>query len=196
MDANIKRASFVRVDLTNVNFYRANLYKVNFTNTNLTESQLQSALSIEDTLLPNGTFAHDKNFLSSSQTDCDTSVGSSWLLHTGNVSGRISDHDSDSCNFVLKTYSTGATLSQRVNVSNKWNFKSWPYSYAMLSAYMSFGVSIELRGISGIKGILSYHTLSKFDFIVLITLDYFIKIQLEEILACFWMKICENSKYS
>lgn len=172
VDANLKRASFVQVDLTNVNFYGANLYKVNFTNTKIAENQLQNALSIQDALLPNGTIAHDKNFLNSSQADCNTSVGSSWILQTGNVTRKISNHYSDSCYFALNTYNTGATMFQHVNLSNKWNSKSWPYSYAVLSANMSVGVSIQFRGINNIKGIHTYQTLSKFQYISLVITNH------------------------
>lgn len=155
-------ASFVGSDLKNVDFSQANLQKVNFTDAKITGSQLENALSIQDALLPNGTLARGNNLLNDGQTGCKISFGNGWILHKGNVTAKIPSADSNNCYFLLQSYNTGATMSQRVNLSNTWDSESWPHSLAVLSANMSLGVSIQLRIINNTKDIDAHLKLSKF----------------------------------
>ncbi|CAF4261060.1 unnamed protein product [Rotaria sp. Silwood2] len=105
-----------------------------FTGTNITDGQLRSALSIHGARLPNGTLSHDTNLLNNSQADCNISLVDSWTLKTGNVTTMMSDKNNTNCQFTLQSLAIGATMLQRVNLLNKWDSKSWPYSQAVLSA--------------------------------------------------------------
>jgi uncharacterized protein YjbI with pentapeptide repeats len=122
--SNVRYALFMEADLTNVNFSNANLYKAEFTGTNILDSQLQSALSIEDARLPNQTFARDPNLMNNGQADCNIPLANSWTLLTGKITTMISDNKMNDCNFVLQSYNTGATMFQRVDLSKKWDSKS------------------------------------------------------------------------
>ncbi|CAF4130961.1 unnamed protein product, partial [Rotaria sp. Silwood2] len=146
--SNAKLAWFVEADLTNVNISCANLYKAVFTGTNISDSQLHSALSIQDALLPNGTLAHDKNLIKNGQADCNISVNSSWTLQTVSISPMVWDNDTNDCRFVLQAHTTGAAMFQRIDLSTKWDSNFWSYSQVVLSARMSSNAYIELRGIN------------------------------------------------
>ncbi|CAF0856568.1 unnamed protein product [Adineta steineri] len=142
--ADIQGASFIGSDLNNVDLSDANLYKVDLTNAKITEKQLQSAISIHEALLPNGTFAHDRNFINNGQTDCNMSFSNNWILHKGNITAKISHIDPNNCYFFLRSYNIGAIMSRRVDLT-KWDSESWPHSEVILSANMSIGVSIQLK---------------------------------------------------
>ncbi|CAF0973140.1 unnamed protein product [Adineta steineri] len=144
VNADIQGASFIGSDLNNVNFSEANLYKVDLTNAKITEKQLQSAISIHEALLPNGTLAHDSNFLNNGQTGCNMSFGDNWILHKGNITTEISHIDPNNCYFFLRSYNNGAIMSRRVDLT-KSDLESWPHSQIVLSANMSIGVSIQLK---------------------------------------------------
>ncbi|CAF0987918.1 unnamed protein product [Adineta steineri] len=144
ISADIQGASFIGSDLNNVNFSDANLYKVDLTNAKITEKQLQSAISIHDAILPNGTLAHGSNFLNNGQTDCNMSFGDNWILYKGNITTKISHIDPNSCYFFLRSYNIGAIMSRRVDLT-KSDLESWPHSHVVLSANMSIGVSIQLK---------------------------------------------------
>ncbi|CAF1533281.1 unnamed protein product [Rotaria magnacalcarata] len=145
--SNLKYAVFHEAYLNQVNFSRANLYESDFTGTNITEKELKDALSIEDAALLNGTTAHDENLINDGQADCNISHISGWTLSNGNVTPVISNKSNSNCQFTLQSLSTGATMYQRVNLSDMWDSNFWTHSEAVLSAKMSTGVSIELRGI-------------------------------------------------
>ncbi|CAM2707641.1 unnamed protein product [Rotaria socialis] len=148
--SDAKHASFVRSSLSYIDFSDANFYKANFTGANITESQFESALSIQDATLPNGTLAHDMNLIENGQADCNINLTLSWTLKNDDVFTVSSDKDNYNCKFTLKPNRTRATISQRVNLSNKWSLTFWPNSHVVLSASMSIGVSIQLRVISSI----------------------------------------------
>lgn len=162
--ANVKHTSFYGANLTNVDFSGANLYKVDFTNTKVTGSQLQNALSIQDVKLPDGTLAIDANLIKNDQADCNISVVNSWTLEKGNITTLRSDTNSTDCWFTLQSLATGAAMLQRVDLSKKWDSNTWSYSQAILTARMSTGVTIQLRGISSSNIILARETLSKFQY--------------------------------
>lgn len=160
--ADIQGASFIGSGLNNINFSQANLHKVNLSNARITESQLQTAISIQDAFLPNGTLARDSNFLNNDQTSCNVSFNGSWILHKGNITGKVVHADSNNCYFFLQSYNTGATMSQRLDLLSKWDSKSWPHSLAVLSANMSPGVSIKLIVARSTENVDAHPKLSKF----------------------------------
>ena len=162
MYSNIKLASFVDAQLNEIDFSRANLYKVNFIGTSITGRQLKSALSIQDAVLPNRTLAHDENLIKNGQADCNISLFNGWTLSNVNVTAIISNTSKSNCQFTLQSLSSGAAMCQRVNLFDKWNPTSWPYSQAVLSASMSIGIAMELRGINIHNQVVARQTLSKF----------------------------------
>lgn len=148
--------------MTNTDFSDANLYETIFSNTTITDQQLKSALSVQDTLLPNGTRSHGKNLISNGKANCNISRTSSWILRNGNIMMVLSNHTSSYCEFILPLGSTGATIYKRIELSNHWNSILWPYSQVVLRANISTGVSMELNGISSDDHIIAQQTLSKF----------------------------------
>ncbi|CAF1662594.1 unnamed protein product, partial [Rotaria magnacalcarata] len=76
--ANAKSAAFYRANLTDVDFSFANLYNADFADTQITDSELWSALSIRDALLPNGTIARDPNLIKNGEADCNISLVDHW----------------------------------------------------------------------------------------------------------------------
>jgi len=165
MGSNAKRSIFNQADVNNVDFSSANLYKTDFTRTHIKERQLESALSIQYAVLPNGTLAHDSNLIHNGQADCNISLVDSWILQDGNVTTVMTDTHTSNCQFILQSFTLGATMSQRVDLSNKWDSNSWPHSTAILSASMSSGVSIQLIGINNDGLAVVQQTLSKFQYI-------------------------------
>lgn len=145
--SNAKRALFNFATLTGVNFSLANLYEAEFVYTTITNEQLESALSIQDALLPDETRANGQNLISNDEASCNISRENGWKLQNGSVVAVQSNHDNSSCEFILQTISTGATMYQRINLSNKWDSTNWPYSRVVLRANLSVGISMELRGI-------------------------------------------------
>ena len=134
-----------------------------FTDTNISDKQLRSALSIQDALLPNGTRAQDKNLINNGQADCNIPLIDSWELERDAVTVELSNKNNNTnCQFTLKSLATEATMVQRVNLSEKWDSSSWPYSQAILSARMSVGVSIQLKGVNTYGTVSGRQTLSEF----------------------------------
>jgi hypothetical protein len=162
INSNVKRAIFRGADLTNVDFRGANLHKADFTDTNISDNQLHSALSIQDTVLPNGTRSQDKNLINNGQANCNISLVDSWELVRGNITIQMSEKNNTNCQFTLKSFPTGAIMLQRVNLSERWDLSSWPYSQAILSARMSMAVSIQLKGINTYGVVSGRETLSEF----------------------------------
>lgn len=160
--SNLNLASFNRANLENTDFSHANLHEATFANTFITDEQLKSALSIHDTLLSNGTRTYGKNLINDGKTSCNIYGGSGWILRNGNVTIVKPSHSSSYCEFSLQSVSTGATIYQRFDIAKYWNPILWPYAQAVLSANVSFGVSIELSGIKSNDQILKRRTLSKF----------------------------------
>ncbi|CAF3502140.1 unnamed protein product [Rotaria socialis] len=157
--SNLKHAVFYKANLNQVNFSRANLYKTNFTGANMTKSELNNTLSIHDAILPNETSAHDENLIKDGQADCNISHISGWTLSNGNITTAISNKSSSNFQFTLQSLSTGANMYQRVSLSDKWDSNFWTDSEAVLSAKMSTGVSIELKGIKKNNAVSSMETL-------------------------------------
>ncbi|CAF4036623.1 unnamed protein product, partial [Rotaria magnacalcarata] len=158
--SNLKDAVFQAATLNQVNFSRANLHKTNFIGANMTKSELDNTLSIQDTVLPNGTHVHDENLINNGQADCNIFHISGWTVSNGNITSAISNSSNSNCQFILQSLSTGATMYQRVRLSDTWNSNLWTFSEAVLSAKMSVGVSMELKGIKNDHSVSSKETLS------------------------------------
>ena len=152
--ADLKRATFRNAEINNVSFIGANLYMADFTGTNITDEQLQSALSIQDALLTNGIVGQDPNLLKNGEANCNNSEVNDWIIRNGSIAMVMHDKKKSNCRFVLNSSTTGANMSQRVDLSKIWDYNAWPHSRAMLSADLSLGVSIQLRGIDS-NGIIS-----------------------------------------
>ncbi|CAM4989489.1 unnamed protein product, partial [Rotaria socialis] len=159
LHSNLKNAIFQGANLNHLNLSGANLYKANFTYTNIQESELKDALSIQDAILPNLALAHDINLIKDGQADCNISHISGWTLSNGHVTPVISNKSSSNCQFTLQSLSTGATMYQRVSLSDKWDSNFWTYSEAVLSAKMSTGVLIDLKGLQKNNSVSSKETL-------------------------------------
>ncbi|CAF5068505.1 unnamed protein product, partial [Rotaria magnacalcarata] len=157
--SNLKDAVFQAATLNQVNFSRANLHKTNFIGANMTKSELDNTLSIQDTVLPNGTHVHDENLINNGQADCNIFHISGWTVSNGNITSAISNSSNSNCQFILQSLSTGATMYQRVRLSDTWNSNLWTFSEAVLSAKMSVGVSMELKGIKNDHSVSSKETL-------------------------------------
>ena len=84
--------------------------------------------------------------------------GNSWTVQTGEIT---LDKSMNKCRFALRSYDTGATMFQRINLSAIWDSNSWPRSQAILNARMSVNVNIDLRGINSNGQISARRTLSK-----------------------------------
>ena len=153
--ANVKEAHFYGNDLTTANFTFANLQKTDFTDTQLSESQLQSALPIQDARLPNGTLGRDGNLITNGKADCNSSLIERWEIKSGNVTATMLDKNSSNCYFVVQSYDSGALMLQRIKLTNVWDPRLWPYSKAVLNARMGNGVPIQLNGMSGSGQILT-----------------------------------------
>ncbi|CAF4880910.1 unnamed protein product [Rotaria socialis] len=162
--SNLKDAIFQAARLNQVNFYHANLYKTNFMDADMANSELDNTLSIQDVILPNKTSAHDENLIKDGQADCNISHISGWTLNNGNITTAISNKSNSNCQFTLQSFSTGATMYQRVNLSDKWDSNLWTYSEAVLSAKVSTGVLIDLKGLQRNNSVSSKETLSKFQY--------------------------------
>ncbi|CAM4755809.1 unnamed protein product [Rotaria magnacalcarata] len=162
--SNLKDAAFQRAALNQVNFSRANLYKTTFIGAYMIKSELNNTLSIQDAILTNGIRGHDENLISNGQADCNISHISGWTVSNGNITSVISNSSNSNCQFTLQSLSTGATMYQRVNLSDKWDSSFWPYSQAVLSAKMSVGISMELKGIKNDHSVSSKETLSKLQY--------------------------------
>ncbi|CAF5184588.1 unnamed protein product, partial [Rotaria magnacalcarata] len=158
--SNLKHAVFNKANLNQVNFSHANLYKANFTGANMTKSELNNTLSIQDAILPNETSAHDENLIKDGQADCNISHISDWTVSNGNITSVISNSSNSNCQFTLQSLSTGATMYQRVSLSDKWDSNFWTHSEAVLSAKMSTGVLIDLKGLQKNNSVSSKETLS------------------------------------
>jgi uncharacterized protein YjbI with pentapeptide repeats len=162
LHSNLQGAQFRRNNLTTVNFSHANLQEIDFTNTDITESQIKSALSIQDARLPNQTAVRNPNLINNGKIECNNSLVGSWELQTGQVT-RMASVIGSSCRFVLQFYDTRPVMLQCINLSKVWDPHLWPYSHAILNARMGNGASIHLNGMSSSRKILDQRNSSKFN---------------------------------
>jgi hypothetical protein len=144
--ANLKNSSFHSATLTEANFFLANLENVDFTNSTITDDQLQSALSIRNAKLPNGTLGLGRNLVKNGDANCNISLGNHWQVEIGNIAVVVFKNDRNQCRFSLQSVTTGAVMSQRIALVDIWDSSVWAYSYVELQAQISSAVSIELIG--------------------------------------------------
>ena len=131
--ANLKNVSFRNAILTNVNFFRANLWNADLTNTTITDRQLQSARSIRNARLPNGTLGRAQNLI-------DHEFIYSRLVKNSNVTA----------------------IQQRINLAKFWDPDHWPDSSVELHFCRISGLSIELRTLDSNGRVLHRQFSSKF----------------------------------
>ena len=160
--ANLEGSSFHSADLTNTSFSFANLKDVDFTNTTITDIQLQSALSIRNAKLPNGTVGRDKNLINNGDANCNISLIDHWQIENGNIAVMISKEQQNKCQFSLQSIETGATMSQIIDLKSVWNSTIWKHSNIELRADMSDGLTIELNGINSNGKVHNNKIMSKF----------------------------------
>jgi uncharacterized protein YjbI with pentapeptide repeats len=147
-NANLRSASFQNAVLTQANFSHANLCDADFTNTTITDSQLQSALSIRNAKLPNGTLGRTQNLIENGDANCNIKSLYPWQVQNGNIVVVASKRNPNDCQFVLKSHVIGATMSQRILLVDLWDFTIRTDSNVELHFYHSSGVSIKLNGLS------------------------------------------------
>jgi uncharacterized protein YjbI with pentapeptide repeats len=141
--ANLKNSSFHSAIWTEANFSLANLQNTDFTNSTITDSQLQSALSIQNAKLPNGTLGLGRNLVKNGDANCNISLADHWQVENGTVGIVATTKDPSQCQFGLQSVATGAIMSQRIALIGIWD-SFWLTSNVELQAQMSNGVSIEL----------------------------------------------------
>jgi uncharacterized protein YjbI with pentapeptide repeats len=144
--ANLKNSSFHSAMLTRANLFLANLENTDFTNSTITDDQLQSALSIRNAKLPNGTLGLGRNLVENGDANCNISLFNHWQVDIGNIAVVVFKNDRNQCRFSLQSVTTGAIMSQRITLVDIWDSSFWEYSDVELEAQMSNGMSIELIG--------------------------------------------------
>ncbi|CAF1430342.1 unnamed protein product [Adineta steineri] len=72
----------------------------------------------------------------------------SWSVLVGNVDVAFSAQYKNECNIALRSNESKAIILQNILLANIWDPYLWPSSYALLTARLSVGVSIELIGIT------------------------------------------------
>lgn len=142
--ADLKNTSFVRAVLNNTKFVLANLQDADFTGTNITDEQLQSALSIRNARLPNGTLGQGRNLVENGDADCSTSIQKHWQMTKGSIVVMPLNTNQSQCQFILQSTMAGAIMSQEISLVDIYDSSFWTRSNVELQAEMSDGVSIEL----------------------------------------------------
>jgi len=162
--ANLKDSSFYGAALSDANFSLANLEKADFANTTITDGQLQSALSIRNAKLPNGTLGQGRNLVKNGDANCNISLVEHWKVQNGSITVMPSQEDGSQCQFTLQSLATEAIMSQRIDLVGIWDSSFWWYSNVELQAHMSNGVSIELSGKNSMGTVLDKDITSQFKY--------------------------------
>ncbi len=147
-NTNLRSASFRNADLTDVSFYGANLRNADFTNTTITDGQLESARSIRNAKLPNGTLGHGRNMIKNGDANCNITSLHPWHVHNGSIAVVPSETNPNDCRFILQSNVTSATMSQRISLVNVWDSTLWMSSTVELFVYNSSGISTKLFGLN------------------------------------------------
>lgn len=138
--ANLKNVSFRNALLIDVDFSQANLCNADLTNTTITDKQLQSALSIRNARLPNGTLGRARNLLHHSNSNCKNMPVSTQHVRNVNVT----------------------VLRQRIKLIDVWDADNWPDSNVEFHFHRIDGIAIELRALDANGTILHQQFSSKF----------------------------------
>ena len=160
--ANLKSSSFLGATLNGTNFTLTNLQKVDFTNATIDDSQLQSALSIRDAILPNGTLGRDHNLVRNGDPNCNITITKHWQVRTGSIAVVASKENLNECQFSLKSPATEGIMSQQIVLVEFWNSSIWTNSTVELKANMSGGVLIEMSGQNNNRTVIDKVVASKF----------------------------------
>lgn len=163
VNANLKDASFRNADLSQVDFSGANLQNVDLMDTTISDSQLQSARSIQNAMLPNGTLGRDRNLIENGNAQCDIANIAPWFIQNGHILIMIFKEDRKNCRFVLHPNSTNAMMSQRISLTDVWDGNYWTNSSVELEFRRSSGISLELYGRHSNGTILIKEISSKFE---------------------------------
>jgi uncharacterized protein YjbI with pentapeptide repeats len=147
-NANLENVSFQNADLAYVNFSGANLWNADFTNTTITDSQLQSALSIRNAKLPNGTLGRARNLIKNGDANCNIKSLYPWHVQNGSIMVVASKKNLNDCQFVLQSNVIGATMSQRIHLGDIWDSTLWTTSNVELHLNNSSGISTNIYGLS------------------------------------------------
>ena len=124
VDVNLQKSHFdnsrfINATLVNVNFDGVSLKFVNLANanltgaSNLTDKQLRSALSLRNTILPNGTRASDIPIISNGDANCNKSITMNWQIDYGTVEIQKDPDNSANCRFI---FTDKTQISQRIKV--------------------------------------------------------------------------------
>jgi uncharacterized protein YjbI with pentapeptide repeats len=162
--ANLKGSSFHDATLSNANFSLANLQNADLTNTTISDSQLQSALSIRNAILPNGTLGQGRNIVKNGVANCNISLADHWKVQNGNITVMPSKEDRSECQFTLQSIPTGAIMSQQMDLLDIWDSSFWTSSNVELQAHMSSGVSMKLSGKDSNGRVLNKYITSQFKY--------------------------------
>ena len=117
-NADLRGSSFYRAQLDQTNFLLANLQKVDLRETDIEDHQLESALSIQNAKLPNGTLAQDRNLVKNGDANCHIPLTQYWQIHNGSIAIVPLNTDQHQCQFVLRSMAIGATMSQIISLEN------------------------------------------------------------------------------
>ncbi|CAF0850006.1 unnamed protein product [Adineta steineri] len=128
--SHLSMSNLINSDFTGVNLLMANLSHSNLFNACITDEQLYSAISIENTILPNGTIAYDIPLIRNGNADCHKRVEEDWNVEPSNsilLTKLMNDNHSANrdvdCMFVanrslIKNNSLkNVTMSQRIDVT-------------------------------------------------------------------------------
>ena len=143
-NVNLKGSSFHRAQLSRTNFSLANLQEVDLRETDVKDHQLESALSIQNAKLSNGTLAQGRNLVKNGDATCHIPLTQYWQIHNGSIAIMPSKTDQNQCQFVLQSMAIGATMSQVISVENLPDTSFWRVFTADFRGQMSDGVSIKL----------------------------------------------------
>jgi uncharacterized protein YjbI with pentapeptide repeats len=171
--ANFKNSSFHGATLSNANFSLANLQNADFTNTNITDNQLQSAISIRNAKLLNGTLGQGRSLVKNGDANCNISLVDHWRVRNGNITVMSSKENRDECQFTLQSFATGAIMSQRITLVGIWDSSIWTNSNVELQGHMSSGVSMELNAKNNKGIILDKQIASKLSILIIDDMFYY-----------------------
>lgn len=147
LQANAKRAVFRYAQLINVDFNQSNLHAADFINGKIINSSLANALSIHNIQFSDGMDQLYRNWTTVNQTDCNSTLFTSWHLHSGTVA---TVSNGVVCRFFLLSCDIGATMSQRVNIAHAWHSARWPRSKDFANMCFGQGVSVVINEINDI----------------------------------------------
>ncbi len=116
-------SQFINTDFTGVNLLMASLSNSNMLNAIINDQQLYSAISIENTILPNGTIAHDIPLIRNGNADCNKIMEQDWQIEPPNsiilTKWKTFNHsfnDENDCMFMAKSSSI-IIMTQDINIT-------------------------------------------------------------------------------